>query len=136
MFFSKPGIVEVGHRHPYDHASLVASGSIQVQLYDDETKELLPPVVYMSPAMVMIEKDKAHQITSLESDTIVCCIHALRDETETIIDPSMIPVPSSLLAAQNIFSKETDKKLNPPAIRFDDLTPNRVPRMFDASKFF
>jgi dTDP-4-dehydrorhamnose 3,5-epimerase-like enzyme len=136
MLFSKEGIVEVGHRHPYSHTSLVASGSIAIQVYNDNTQELLDPVVYHAPSMVMIEKNIAHQITSLEDNTVVCCIHALRDETETIIDPEMIPVPTSLRETIESVHKQTGKFLIPPALPFDDLTPNRVPRMFNARKVF
>lgn len=136
MHFAKDGIVEVGHRHPYSHASLVASGSVAVQLYDDANQQLLDPVIYRAPAMVMVAKDVAHQITSLEPNTTVCCIHALRDETETIIDPEMIPLPTPLRDTVEIVHAKTGKILKAPADPFDDLTPNRVPRMFDASKAF
>jgi hypothetical protein len=136
MFFAEEGIVEVGHRHPYSHASLLAAGSISVQIYNDLTETLFEPVIYKAPAMVMIQKNVAHQITSLEPNTVVCCIHALRDETETIIDPEMIPAPMGLRFAIEAVYKETGKALVSPADPFDDLTPNRVPRMFDARKAF
>lgn len=136
MHFAKDGIVEVGHRHPYSHASLVASGSVAVQLYDDMNQRLLDPVIYRAPAMVMVAKDVAHQITSLEPNTTVCCIHALRDETETIIDPEMIPLPTPLRDTVEIVHAKTGKILKAPADPFDDLTPNRVPRMFNARQAF
>jgi quercetin dioxygenase-like cupin family protein len=136
MFFREKGIVELGHRHPYSHASLVASGSVSVQVYDDENKKLLDPVVYKAPSMIMIEKDIAHQIESLEDETTVCCIHALRDETETIIDPEMIPLPSSLINTIETVKNQTGKMLRPPANPFDDLTAKRIPRMFNASGHF
>ena len=136
MAFPQAGIVEVGHRHPYSHASLVASGSVAVQLFDDANQRLLDAVVYRAPAMIMIAKGAAHQITSLEDDTVVCCIHALRDESETIIDPEMIPVPMPLRGTIETIMAQTGKKLMPPAAPFDDLTPNRVPRMFDARSAF
>lgn len=136
MAFPQAGIVEVGHRHPYSHASLVASGSVAVQLFDDANQRLLDAVVYRAPAMIMIAKGAAHQLTSLEDNTVVCCIHALRDETETIIDPEMIPLPTPLRETVEIVHAKTGKVLKAPADPFDDLTPNRVPRMFDASKAF
>ena len=136
MYFKESNIVELGHRHPYDHASLVATGSISVQVYNDETKELLDPVVYSAPAMVMIHKNIAHQIKSLEDNTIVCCIHALRDETDTIIDPDMIPVPTGLRSTIQQIQATTGKLLMPPVVQFDDLTPNRIPRMFNAGASF
>ena len=73
---------------------------------------------------------------SLEDNTVVCCIHALRDETETIIDPEMIPVPMPLRHTIEAVFAQTGKQLMPPANPFDDLTPNRVPRMFDARSAF
>lgn len=136
MAFEKANIVEVGHRHPYDHASLVASGSIEVQLYDDESQSLLDPVRYEAPAMVMIKKNTAHQITSLEDNTVVCCIHALRDEDSEIIDPSMIPVPTPLRTVILGYMQTTGKQLQPPFNPFDDLTSNRIPRMFNSSSCF
>jgi hypothetical protein len=137
MHFRKKGIVELGHRHPYDHSSLVANGSVDVQFYDDDEKKLLPPVRYTAPAMIMIIKGRAHQITSVEDDTVVCCIHALRDENQTIIDPDMIPVPTSLKGSIIKYFHETNgKQLSPPFNPFDDLTPNRIPRMFNSSELF
>lgn len=136
MLFREKNIVELGHRHPYDHASLVASGSVLVQVYDDASGKLLDPVEYQAPAMIMIQKGVAHQITSLEDNTTVCCIHALRDETETIIEPNMIPIPKGLLDFQIEYFEKTGKQLIPPVIPFDNLTPNRIPRMFNSREFF
>lgn len=136
MYFSEVGIIEVGHRHPYDHASLVANGAVEVQVYDDETKKLLPPVVYAAPAMIMIRANMAHQLKSVVDNTVVCCIHALRDETGELIDPSMLAEPTSLLETQKKFYETTKKMLKPPADPFDDLTAARVPRMFNSSAKF
>lgn len=136
MFFAEAGIIEVGHRHPYDHASLVANGSIEVQIYDDETKKLLPPVVHSAPSMIMIRANTAHQLKSVSDNTIVCCIHALRDDTGEIIDPTIIAEPTSLLSTQKKFYETTNKMLKPPAKPFDDLSKFRVPRMFNSSAKF
>ena len=136
MHFKRAGIVELGHRHPYSHASLVASGSVSVQLYDDQEEKLIAPVIYKAPAMIMIAKELAHQITSLEDDTVVCCIHALRDEDQEIIDPEMLPVPTGLRDAIMKVRQEIKKELTPPYYPVDNLTSKRVPRIFDSSKHF
>lgn len=136
MFFKNANTVELGHRHPYAHASLVASGSVAVQVYDDYNKKLLAPVIYRAPSLIMIEKHMAHQITSLEENTVVCCIHALRDESGEIVDPEMIPVPMPLRDTIAKYINDTNKNLSPPYIPVDNLTPNRVPRIFDSSKYF
>jgi hypothetical protein len=119
-----------------DFASLVSSGAIEVQVYDDETKQLLPPVLYKAPSLVFIQKGVAHQLTSVEDNTTVCCIHALRDEDETIIDPSMIPIPKSIVEAHHILHAKTGKRFAKSDDVDDDLIYKRRPRYFDASDKF
>lgn len=131
MHFEKSGIVELGHRHPYDHATLLAAGSIRVELYDDDTKQLLDPIEYKAPAMVLIKKNFAHKITSMEDNTIAYCVHALRDETETIVDPEMFPVPASMYELQ-YHAFMNGVRLIPPHQEYDELTPLRIPRAFNA----
>ena len=135
MHYTKAGIVEVGHKHPYDHATLLATGTLQVQLYDSETEELLDPVEYKAPAMILIKKDFAHKLTCVEDNTIAYCIHALRDENETIVDPEMFPVPHSMIETQyTAFLNGVN--LIPPYQPFDELTPLRIPRMYNAADKF
>jgi hypothetical protein len=135
MHYTKAGIIEVGHKHPYDHATLLATGTLKVQLYDSETKELFEPVEYKAPAMILIKKDFAHKLTSMEDNTIAYCVHALRDENETIVDPEMFPVPHSMMETQYT-AFLNDIKLIPPHQQFDELTPLRVPRMYNAADKF
>jgi dTDP-4-dehydrorhamnose 3,5-epimerase-like enzyme len=135
MHFEKAGIVELGHRHPYDHATLLAAGSLKVQLYDDDTQTLLDAVEYKAPAMILIKKNFAHKITSVEDNTIAYCVHALRDETETIVAPEMFPVPTSMYDMQyQAFMNGV--QLIPPHQQFDELTPLRIPRAFNAADKF
>jgi hypothetical protein len=135
MHFEKAGIVELGHKHPYDHATLLANGSLKVQLYDNKTQTLLDAVEYKAPAMILIKKNFAHKITSIEDNTVAYCVHALRDETETIVSPEMFPVPTSLQDAQyDAFTNGIN--LMPPHYQFDVLTPFRIPRVFDATDKF
>lgn len=136
MNFWKKGIVELGHRHPYSHTSLLASGSIRVQVYDEQQKCLLPPKDFTAPAMIFVEKNLAHQLTSLEDNTVVCCIHALRDEDHEIIDPESFPVNASLTEALVRYQKLTGKNLESPNTQFDELTPLRVPRLFNGDDKF
>ena len=135
MNFKKSGIIELGHKHPYDHATLLATGSLKVQLYDSETKELFDPVEYKAPSMILIKKDFAHKITCMEDNTIAYCIHALRDEDETIVDPGMFPVPTSL---HDVYFKSFMEGIAivPTANEADELTSLRVPRIIDAMDKF
>jgi quercetin dioxygenase-like cupin family protein len=136
MSFKKKGIIELGHTHIYDHVSFVGSGSVNVQVYDEETREMAPPKEFKAPAMIFIAKGKVHQITSLEDNTEVCCIHALRGDDEEIIDPSMFPVPTPLPITIEEYRKTTGKMLMPPAPAFDIFTGNRYHRPWDKEKVF
>jgi len=120
MHFVKTGNIEEGHKHYYDHATLLASGSLKVSVQDPVTKDLLEGVHYKAPAMIFIRKGMVHQLEALENNTVAFCIHALKDEDEQIIDPSMIPVPTSLFDTIKIFYETTQKDLLPPAITKDD----------------
>lgn len=86
MYFKKAGDVEQGHTHSFDHLSLLASGSIKI-IVDGVASE------FVAPHMIYIKADKMHEITALEDNTAVYCVHALRDKDgdNDILDPSMIP---------------------------------------------
>lgn len=85
MRFEKAGDIEVGHKHQFDHLTLLAKGKLQVTV-EGKTSE------FSAPHMIWIHKDKIHELVALTDETVAYCIHALRDiETGDIIDPSMIP---------------------------------------------
>jgi quercetin dioxygenase-like cupin family protein len=86
MHFKNAGDVELGHTHPFDHLTLLASGSLKVIANNKET-------IFKSPNMIYINKDVMHELIALENNTVAYCIHALRDgnEVDDILDPKMIP---------------------------------------------
>lgn len=86
MHFEKAGDIEHGHTHPFDHLTLLAHGSLKVVVEGKET-------VFKAPHMIYIHKDKVHELTALEDNTVAFCIHALRDGNgvDDILDPAMIP---------------------------------------------
>lgn len=85
MHFEKAGDIEHGHTHQFDHLTLLASGALKVVVDGIES-------VFYAPHMIYINKDKNHELTALEDNTVAFCIHALRDvKTEDILDPSMVP---------------------------------------------
>jgi quercetin dioxygenase-like cupin family protein len=86
MHFEKEGDVEIGHKHEFDHLTLLASGSLKVTVEGEET-------VFKAPHMIYIHKDKVHELVALEDNTVAFCIHALRDGNgvDDILDPAMIP---------------------------------------------
>lgn len=86
MHFEKAGDIEIGHKHPFDHLTLLASGSLKVTVSGKET-------IFKAPHMIYIHKDKVHELVALEDNTVAYCIHALRDGNgvDDILDPAMIP---------------------------------------------
>jgi len=86
MTFKNVGDFIPGHAHLFDHPTLVSQGSVEVEVAGEITK-------FTAPAIIYIEKEKIHKITALETNTVVCCIHALRKGTgvDDIISEDMIP---------------------------------------------
>lgn len=86
MHFVNKGDIEMGHSHPFDHLSLLANGSVEVTIDSITT-------TFKAPHMIFIKKDKEHEIKALEDNSLIYCIHALRDGfgVGDIIDPDSIP---------------------------------------------
>lgn len=86
MHFINAGDVELGHTHPFDHLSLLAKGSVNIKVDGVSTE-------FTAPHMIWIRADKNHEITATSNNTVVYCIHGLRDtaKSDDIIDPTMVP---------------------------------------------
>jgi hypothetical protein len=91
MHFQNAGDIEQGHKHTFDHLTLLASGSLEVTVDGNVT-------VFDAPHMIYINKDKNHQLRALVDNTVAYCIHAMRngDGVNDIIDPDTIPAGSEL----------------------------------------
>lgn len=70
--FIKKGDKHKGHRHHIDHATIIIRGSVEV---DIEGKKQ----IVKAPSVIAIDKDKFHQFTSLEDDTVYFCVFATND---------------------------------------------------------
>jgi quercetin dioxygenase-like cupin family protein len=86
MHFQNSGDQNEGHVHNYDHVTLLAKGSVTVEVEGQATK-------FKAPHMIYIAKGKRHFLIADEDDTIAYCVHALRtgEREEDILDPAMIP---------------------------------------------
>ncbi len=84
MHFKTAGDIEFGHRHQFDHLTLLASGSLKVTVEGRATE-------FRAPHMIYIHADKHHELVALEDNTVAYCIHALRDAEGDILDPAMVP---------------------------------------------
>jgi quercetin dioxygenase-like cupin family protein len=95
MHFIKAGDTILGHKHAFDHLTLLASGSLRV-VVDGTASE------FKAPHLIWIDKDKVHALTALEDNTVAACINGIRDGdgVADLIDPSMIPTGERVFPAQ------------------------------------
>jgi quercetin dioxygenase-like cupin family protein len=103
MNFKNIGDIEYGHTHTFDHLTLLAKGSLSVNVNGNVS-------TYAAPMMIFIKADVEHELTALENDTVAYCIHALRelDNPDDILDPSMIPLGVNM---EQFYKPYTDKIL-------------------------
>jgi len=82
-----------GHKHTFDHVTLLAAGRVSVEI------EGYPPKEFTAPTFIVIRKEHEHKITSLQADTVYYCVFALRDlngEVTDIFGEQNDPLPPSL----------------------------------------
>lgn len=89
MYFENKGDIELGHCHTYDHGTLIASGSVLVEMLDDDGK-ILGAKPFVAPSFVFVSKLKRHRITALEDKTVAVCIHAMRDIEGNLLSPDFL----------------------------------------------
>jgi len=113
MEFKKDG-AEPGHAHPFDHLTLLANGSVEIEVDGMVTN-------FKAPKMIFIAKDKVHSIKALEDNTLAFCIHPIRDgeRIEDIVDPSMLP---------NQSQQTLDYLLNNDMLKFINCDADKGPK--------
>ena len=86
MHSKKAGDLEHGHTHPFDHLTLLASGSLRVTVNSKTTD-------FKAPHMIYIKAEYEHELVALDDNTVAYCIHALRNGNgvDDILDPASIP---------------------------------------------
>lgn len=89
MYFENKGDIELGHCHTYDHGTLVASGSVLVEMLDDDGK-VIGTRPFVAPSFIFIDKLRQHRITALEDKTVAVCIHAMRDIEGNLLSPDFL----------------------------------------------
>lgn len=119
MYFAAKGDVEIGHKHPFDHLTLLAYGGLKVRANGCET-------LFTAPAMIYIHAEVEHELEATQAGTVAYCIHALREGNKSgdIIDPAMVPqgVKLSTLVANNVVDNVVD-----PAFAFTRPISGLVP---------
>jgi hypothetical protein len=89
MHFKKAGDIEVSHTHSYDHGTLLSSGSVQVDMLDDNN-EIVSTKIFVAPTFIFINKNNYHKITALEDNTVCACIHAIKTIDEELVDSDFL----------------------------------------------
>jgi quercetin dioxygenase-like cupin family protein len=75
-----------GHTHNFDHVTLLATGSVLVEVDGYEPKE------FIAPTFITIEKNHHHKFTALEDGVVYYCVFAMRDEDgQVIVDEENMP---------------------------------------------
>lgn len=71
MHLDRAGMYVPQHSHKYEHASMLASGSVRVWQNDELIGDFKAPIPINIPAEVK------HRFMSLEPNTVVYCIHRI-----------------------------------------------------------
>lgn len=97
MHFLNAGDIEYGHSHEFDHLSLLANGSV-MSIVDGKEK------VFDAPTMIFIKKGIQHEFVALADNTVLYCVHAVRDgeNVEDIVDPESIPAGVNIEDMPNV----------------------------------
>jgi quercetin dioxygenase-like cupin family protein len=78
------GDTTYGHAHTYDHITLLSVGRVLMK-HDNGQRE------FTAPCLIVTPKGIAHEFVSLADFSLLCCIHALRDEAGEILLPETDP---------------------------------------------
>ena len=91
MVFENIGDINEGHKHLFDHQTLLAHGEVEVTV-NGKNK------VFEAPTIIYIRAGQVHEIKATKAGTVCYCIHPIRDgeRIEDIIDPADVPVGSSI----------------------------------------
>jgi hypothetical protein len=80
-YFAKSGDTNgEGHKHNFDHVTLLAVGDVLVEVEGHEPKE------FHAPTFIVIDKDHKHKFTALTDGVVYYCVFAVRDIDGNISD--------------------------------------------------
>jgi hypothetical protein len=79
-YLTKTGDTHPGHKHHFDHVSLLAAGKVRV------TIDGHPPKEFTAPTFIVIKKEHNHKFEALADGTLWYCVFALRDVNGDVTD--------------------------------------------------
>lgn len=74
----KKCVANEGHKHNYDHATIVIRGRVQVTVTDDDGKELAKRE-YGAGDLFEVKASHFHEIKALEDNSVYLCVFSHRD---------------------------------------------------------
>ena len=82
----KKGEAKAGHKHQFDHLHFLASGKVEIRVYNSQDKDkTIFKGIYTSPAWIKVPKNHFHDILALE-DSLGYCIQAIHNENGEVVD--------------------------------------------------
>ena len=69
-----------GHKHYFDHVTLLVKGSVIVEVEGSSAKQ------FNAPTFIVIRKEHQHKITAITNDVLYYCVFALRNIDGEIVD--------------------------------------------------
>lgn len=116
MVFMK-GDINPGHKHTFDHQTLLGTGSVKVTVNGKSS-------IFHAPTIIFIRAGNEHLIEAMEDNTIAYCIHPIRDgeRIEDIIDPEDIPEGSMVEGVSLVEGKEPSTYFHHAHELFDNVS--------------
>lgn len=98
-----------GHKHLFDHVTLLVRGSVTVEVEGEEPKQ------FTAPTFIVIRKECKHRVTALVDDVIYYCVFAMRDVNGEVVDniygDHHDPIPWAAAAVSDSYYPTEAKKL-------------------------
>jgi quercetin dioxygenase-like cupin family protein len=91
VILSKKGDMKVGHKHEFDHIHQVLSGRGLITCYEGLQRDtVLYKKEIVAGRFYRVPKEHVHSIEALEDGYVGQCIHALRNEDNSVYETDLI----------------------------------------------
>lgn len=88
MHFEKAGDVMAGHKHKFDHQTLLAHGSFRVTVDGEMLGD------FDAPMLLTIKAGQNHEFIALTDNAVASCIHPITkgENYDDIVEPDDLPL--------------------------------------------
>lgn len=76
MNFVKAGEVMSGHKHNFDHTTIIFSGAVHVRA--TSPNGVVEEAEFIAPAHFLVRAEVMHEITAIRDDTTIWCVYSHR----------------------------------------------------------